>query len=322
MAARGSGETLEDRDVNGHHYRVLTVGVGKAGAFMLVRSLDGVDGVLAHLRTILGLLILAGVIVAGVLALLVARGVIAPVARLSGAAEQISATGDLSLRIAAGGNDELGRLAQRFNSMLETLEANEAALSDSVASQRQLAADASHELRTPVSAIRTNIETVLAHPELTEERRIQILRETGLFDEDVRLDLVAADSIKRLSGLAPRRDVRARLEPTVISARHDRIYRAINNLLDNADKYSPPNRPIEVSVAAGVIEVRDHGPGVPESELPHLFDRFWRGSMSRDRPGSGLGLAIVRQVAEASGGRVEVETAATGGARFRLVFLR
>jgi two-component system sensor histidine kinase MprB len=349
MAARGSGESLEDRDANGHHYRVLTVGVGGAGAVMLVRSLDGVDGVLANLRTILGLLILAGVIVAGLLALLVARGVIAPIARLSNAAEQISETSDLTLRVAAHGNDEPARLAQRFNSMLETLEANEAALSDSVASQRQLVADASHELRTPVSAIRTNIETLLAHPDLDRDKSTQILHETDLrieelgelildvielargdqddqgddqVDEGVRLDLVAADSIERLAGVASQREVVARLEPSVISARPDRLYRAINNLLDNAHKYSPPGRPIEVNVADGVVEVRDHGPGIPEADLPHVFDRFWRGSTSRDRPGSGLGLAIVRQVAEASGGRVEVDNLKTGGTRFRLAFLQ
>ena len=96
----------------------------------------------------------------------------------------------------------------------------------------------------------------------------------------------------------------------------DRLGRAVNNLLDNAAQHSDR---IEVRVGAdGTVAVRDHGPGIPEGDLEHLFDRFYRGATARGRPGSGLGLAIVRQVAESHGGSVRVESPEDGGARFVL----
>jgi two-component system sensor histidine kinase MprB len=98
----------------------------------------------------------------------------------------------------------------------------------------------------------------------------------------------------------------------------DRLARAVNNLIDNAVSHSPPGSPVEVAVSDGTVTVRDHGPGVPDDEVAHIFDRFYRGNGARERPGSGLGLAIVRQVAETHGGEVAVERADGGGARFRL----
>jgi two-component system sensor histidine kinase MprB len=104
----------------------------------------------------------------------------------------------------------------------------------------------------------------------------------------------------------------------VIDGRPDRIARAINNLLDNAHKYSPPDEPIEVEVADGTVIVRDHGPGLAAEELEHAFDRIWRGAGSRRTTRSGLGLAIVRQVAESHGGDATAANANGGGAEFRL----
>jgi len=98
-----------------------------------------------------------------------------------------------------------------------------------------------------------------------------------------------------------------------------RLARAVGNLLDNAVKWSPPGAPIEVGVRAGEVTVRDHGPGIAEADLPHVFDRFYRATAARGMPGSGLGLAIVRQVAETHGGRVSAAGAAGGGACLRLV---
>jgi two-component system sensor histidine kinase MprB len=98
----------------------------------------------------------------------------------------------------------------------------------------------------------------------------------------------------------------------------ERLGRAVDNLLDNAAKYSPDGAPVEIGLRAGVLSVRDHGPGIPAADRPHVFDRFYRGSGARGRPGSGLGLAIVRQVAETHGGTISVDEAAGGGARFEL----
>lgn len=96
------------------------------------------------------------------------------------------------------------------------------------------------------------------------------------------------------------------------------IERAISNLLDNAAKWSPPAGMIEVTVRGGEVVVRDHGPGIDESDLPFVFDRFYRAPAARGRPGSGLGLAIVCQVAAAHGGTVTAERAEGGGTRVRL----
>src|SRR6185312_6250200 len=94
-----------------------------------------------------------------------------------------------------------------------------------------------------------------------------------------------------------------------------RIERAIANLLDNAAKWSPPGGEVEVAVRQGEVTVRDHGPGIAEADLPHVFDRFYRASSARGMPGSGLGLAIVKQVADAHGGEAVVEAAEGGGTR-------
>jgi two-component system sensor histidine kinase MprB len=98
----------------------------------------------------------------------------------------------------------------------------------------------------------------------------------------------------------------------------ERLGRAVDNLLDNAAKHSPDGTVVEIDLRDGVLTVRDHGPGIPAADRPHVFDRFYRGSGARGRPGSGLGLAIVRQVAETHGGTIAVDEAPGGGARFEL----
>jgi two-component system, OmpR family, sensor histidine kinase MprB len=97
-----------------------------------------------------------------------------------------------------------------------------------------------------------------------------------------------------------------------------RVDRALGNLLDNAEKWSPPGAPIEVRVAAGTVEVSDRGPGIGADDLPHVFDRFYRAPSARGTPGSGLGLAIVKQVVESYGGSVTADSAPEGGARLRV----
>jgi two-component system, OmpR family, sensor histidine kinase MprB len=104
----------------------------------------------------------------------------------------------------------------------------------------------------------------------------------------------------------------------VIEGMPDRLARAINNLLDNAAGHSPPGGVVLVRAGPGGVRVRDHGTGIPPEDLPHLFDRFYRGAGVRERPGTGLGLAIVRQVAEQHGGRAAAANANGGGAEFEL----
>ncbi len=120
------------------------------------------------------------------------------------------------------------------------------------------------------------------------------------------------------SATPPSIDFRATLEPAVLDGTRERLARAVNNLLDNAAKHSPPGGIVEVYAGPSGVSVRDHGTGVDAEDLPHLFDRFYRGASSRGRPGSGLGLAIVRQVAEQHGGTVRATNTPTGGAEFTL----
>jgi two-component system sensor histidine kinase MprB len=131
--------------------------------------------------------------------------------------------------------------------------------------------------------------------------------------QDVRLDALVGEALERARRHAPGVEFRADLEPAAVDGVPERLGRAVNNLLDNAAKFSPPGGPVEVSLRGGALTVRDHGPGVPAAELPHIFDRFYRGGNARERAGSGLGLAIVRQVAERHGGGVAAAAAPGGG---------
>jgi two-component system sensor histidine kinase MprB len=334
VAVGGRDPFLSDRTADGVHVRVLTAPVPGVGAVQLARSLRGVDAVLARLRIVLLLLVLAGAAFAAAMARLFARPVIRPISELTRAAEHIETTGDLRRRIGARGEDEVGRMAQRFDAMLDRVQASQAA-------QRQLVADASHELRTPVTSLRTNMEVLLAGSELEEGERRALLRDmvgqsqelSGLVGdlielargdgadpplEDVALDVLVAEAVERARRHAGGIRFRAELEPCVIQGVPDRLGRAVNNVLDNAAAHSPPGGVVDVVLRDGVLEVRDRGPGVPADELPHLFDRFFRGAHARERHGSGLGLAIVEQVAEAHGGTVSAANGPDGGLLVRL----
>jgi two-component system, OmpR family, sensor histidine kinase MprB len=327
---RGGG--FSDRDVDGLHLRVLTATLGPIGAVQVARSLEDSDRVLERLRRVLVALVAVGTALAAGVSRLFSRRVVAPVTALTDAAEHIEATGDLGRRIDADGHDEVGRMAARFNAMLARLQTSQA-------QQRQLVADASHELRTPVTSMRTNVEVLRDAPAMSEGDRRALLddvveqaEELGNLvgdlislardgeappeTEDVRLDELVAEAVVRARRHAPHAHFSLLAEPSVVTGAPDRLGRAVNNLLDNAAQHSDR---IEVRVGAdGSVAVRDHGPGIPESDREHLFDRFYRGATARGRPGSGLGLAIVRQVAESHGGSVRVESPEDGGARFVL----
>jgi two-component system sensor histidine kinase MprB len=135
--------------------------------------------------------------------------------------------------------------------------------------------------------------------------------------EPVRLDELTEDIVDTS---ARRFDTvfETRAEPTLVYAAPAALGRAIANLIDNAAKWSPDGQPVQITVRAGAVTVRDHGPGIDPSDLPHIFDRFYRAPAARTLPGSGLGLAIARQVAEALGGTVTAATAGGGGAVFTL----
>ncbi|MGO9322426.1 MAG: sensor histidine kinase [Solirubrobacteraceae bacterium] len=342
LAAHGGKPFFRDANVNGIHLRVLAESLGKGHAVQFAQPLTEVDSLLARLRLILALLVVGGIALAAVLGRLVAGAAVQPLKRLTNATEHVALTRDLSGRIKPSGDDELGRLASSFNEMLDALERSMNALDASVHAQRQLVADASHELRTPVTSLRTNIEILQQQgqdmdPE--ESRRLlgdvveQIEELTLLMNdlidlargeeprsdaEELRLDLLVIEVVERARRHAPATPLQVQLEPTIVTGVPARLERAVGNLIDNAVKYSPPGEPVEIRLQAGELSVRDHGPGIASEDLPYIFDRFYRGAEARGRPGSGLGLAIVQQVAAQQGGSITAETAPGGGTLMRL----
>jgi two-component system sensor histidine kinase MprB len=268
--------------------------------------------------------------------------VLTPLATVAATAQLIGETDDLTQRINVHSDDEVGQLADRFNEMLERLETSRAALDASVTSQRQLVADASHELRTPVTSLRTNIEVLLSGAELEHEDRQRLLADvveqceelsslvSDLIEvargdsppesiEEVRLDRLLEEALDRARRNAPYVEFRERLSPVLVRANPERLLRVVNNLLDNAALHGGQGGPVEVTVDNAGLIVRDHGEGVAEADLPFVFDRFYRGANSRSRQGSGLGLAIVRQTVEQLHGSVTASNAEDGGAVFTLV---
>ncbi|HEY4452642.1 MAG TPA: ATP-binding protein [Solirubrobacteraceae bacterium] len=342
LAGHGGPAFLRDAHVNGLHVRILAESFGKGRVVQLAQPMTEVDSLLSRLRLILALLVLGGVALAALLGRLVAGAAVQPLKRLTAATEHVAATRDLSRRIERVGEDEIGRLAGSFNAMLDALERSVSALDASVHAQRQLVADASHELRTPVTSLRTNVEILQqqAGSMDPEEQRglladvVEQIEELTLVindlidlargeeqredSEELRLDLLVEDVVERTRRHAPATPLLVELEPTLVTGVPARLERAVGNLIDNAVKYSPPGEPVEIALHGTELTVRDHGPGISGEDLPHIFDRFYRGAEARGRPGSGLGLAIVRQVAARQGGSVAAEAAPGGGALMRL----
>jgi len=335
IAAAGSGSSLSDRTVNGTRLRVLTLGTGPGSAVVVARPLTEVEKELSRLLWILAIIGGAGILLAGGIGLLVARTALAPIARFTERTESLTGRMDLSRRLDVRGRDELARLAESFNGTLDALES-------SVDAQRHLIADASHELRTPISSLRANIqllgESERLPPADQESLRSDIIDEldelTALVGdvvelargaepepspEDVRLDELieaAVASARRRSDLR----FELELEPTIVRGSAERIGRAVSNVVDNARKWSPPASSVAITLGGGVMEVHDHGPGFAAEDLPHVFDRFYRAQDARSLPGSGLGLAIVRQAAESCGGFAQALNADGGGALLRVSF--
>jgi two-component system sensor histidine kinase MprB len=328
------GQFYSDARVHGVDLRVLTQPAGTGFALQIARSQEDLRHTLRRVTLLLILIAAGGIAIAGGLGLAVSRAALAPVRRLTAATETVTETRDLSERIDATGEDELSRLASSFNTMLGALEESDRA-------RRQLVSDASHELRTPLTSLRTNIEVLARDRNMAEPEREQLLNDvvsqlsemTALINElvelargeqqpheaeDVRLDLLVREEVERAQRDYPDVKFVTDLRADELRGVPSTIARAVSNLLDNAAKWSPPGSTVEVDVRDGQVIVRDHGPGIDDDDLPHVFDRFYRAPAARKLPGSGLGLAIVKQVADAHGGGVEAERAEGGGTRMSL----
>ena len=332
VAAGRQAQAYGSQTIGSIHARYYADGLQGGGAVVTLTSLEATDKALHRIGFWIILISGIGIAVAAALAAFVATAALRPVRRLTAAAETVASTGNLNERVEVVGDDELGRLATRFNEML-------AALEKSVGAQRRLVADASHELRTPLTAARTNVDLLRegklpadeaqhaldeASVELDALTRlvsdlVELARgeERKLRIEKLDLDHLVEATVERARARSPHATFVTALSPTVVRADPVLLERAVSNLLDNAVKYSPAGAPIEVSVRAGEVVVQDHGPGIADEDLPRVFDRFYRAATSRSKPGAGLGLAIVREAAEAHGGTATAEST-PAGARFKL----
>jgi len=294
----------------------------------------------------LGVFLLAGVPLIVALAAVggwaLARGSLQPVAQITLAARQISAQG-LDQRIPVRGvRDELDELALTFNQMLGRLHS-------SFQQARNFSFDAAHELRTPLTAMRGEAEVALIRNAPAEELR-RVLRsnleeinritavvndlltvaqgEAGALElrrEDVPLSDLAGSIVETVQVLAGDKDVGldACIEPGVkVHGDPLRLSQLLLNLLDNAIKHSSPGQVVRLTLQrdgpAPILKVEDSGAGIPEQDLPLIFDRFFRTDRSRSRqvPGSGLGLSISKWIVEAHGGSISVASRLGAGSIF------
>ncbi|MFI0812696.1 ATP-binding protein [Streptomyces echinatus] len=333
-------------DAEGNELRVLTKpfgptttaggGRGPNVGVLIAVPLTSTQKNLNDLALILLLVSAVGVVGAGAAGLAVARVGLRPVDKLTEAVEHVARTEDLSVRIPVedDSEDEVARLSRSFNSMT-------ASLASSRELQQQLIADAGHELRTPLTSLRTNIELLTRSEETgrpipPEDRKAllasvkaqmtelaaligdlqELSRSEGQRGERVQVvafqDTVEA-ALRRARLRGPELSITADLEPWFVRAEPSALERAVVNVLDNAVKFSPEGGTVEVRLGEGVLTVRDHGPGIPEDELPHVFDRFWRSPDARALPGSGLGLSIVARTVREAGGEVALARAEGGG---------
>jgi two-component system OmpR family sensor kinase len=308
-----------------------TVGVFVAAMFM--------DGRLSAVDTVvrLGALVYGSIfLLASALAWIAAGRILRPLRTLTDAAGSISET-DWSRRIPVEGNDEIAVLGRTFNSMLDRLEG-------AFATQRRFVDDAGHELRTPITVIRGNLELMGDDP---EDRRQTVEVVTDELDRMARIvdDLLDLAKAEQPDFVQPHpldladltRDVAAKGEAlgdrswvveevadVVLVADRQRITQALMNLVRNALDHTPDGTPVSVGSRVvgdtARIWVRDGGPGIREEDRERLFERFSRGGRGRrSAGGAGLGLAIVKSIAEAHGGRVELESTVGVGSTFTLV---
>jgi signal transduction histidine kinase len=310
------------------HERLLYVAVPASsgtkvtGAVRITYPTSSVDSRILRYRLMLlaigGIVLVAAVLVG----LRFARWVSAPLARLEIVTAEAGA-GDLTTRAQETGPPEVRSLAAAFNHMIGELE-------QLVRSQEEFVADASHQLRTPLTALRLRLENlggeaadpvrIDLEPALEEVERLSRLVD-GLLalaraevssPERVDLAKLVDDRIDAWSALAAERDVK--LEASVSGtalAGPDRLAQALENLLSNALAVSPPGAVVTVSGSHGELHVIDQGSGMSEKQRQRAFDRFWRGGESGT--GSGLGLAIVKRLIETDGGTVELRSAPGGG---------
>ena len=328
-------------------YAVRFTANGQAWSLVILRSLHAQHEILEEIRVAFAWLIPLGVLLASVGGYFLARRSLAPVAAMGAQAERIGAI-NLHDRLAVRNpNDELGRLAQTFNDLLDRLD-------QSFERQRRFISDASHELRTPVSILRGEAEVALSQASRSPEEYRESLAvlhqeaqrlsrivedlftltradagEYRLAHSDFYLDELVADCARATRALAQAKNIALVAEASEempVHADEDLLRRMLLNLLDNAIKYTPAGGNISVacgSVSNGYeVSVTDSGPGIPADMQSRIFERFFRVDRAHSRSGTdggaGLGLSIARWIAEAHLGRIELVRSDAAGSAFKV----
>jgi two-component system sensor histidine kinase MprB len=330
----GGNPTLRNVTVDDTPHRMITAHIESPrgdGAVQVAVDISSIDSLIAFMRRRLVAVWIGASVLAGVVGWLAARRAVTPIERLTATAEHVAATEQLDVDLDTQAPAEIGRLAASFSAML-------ASLQRSRTQQQRLASDAGHELRTPLTALRTNLETLHRRDaELTPEQRLELVDaaiieveelstlSAELVDlasdvgrnEETAADVDLGELVERVANRFRRRTGRAIVvtrDAALLALRPLQIERAVSNLIDNALKWSPAESVVEVEVLSGAVRVRDHGPGIAEGDLSHVFERFYRSVETRTTPGSGLGLAIVELIVEAHGGTVSAANHPQGGA--------
>ena len=313
-------------------------------ALFVMSPLDGIAATMDRWRMILAAAVVGTTAVAAAVGWFLAAKAMRPVDEMTRAARAIGRTTDFAARVPEPQQqDELGRLAGAFNEMLDQL-------AEAYGTQKRFLADASHELRTPLTVIRTNIESLRRGIDADPVEREETLR--AIARESERMGRLVADLLTLARGDAGQTLERRRLaldslvlevyaqeqtlangvrlelgewDQIAVEGDPDRLKQVMLNLVDNALRYTPNGGVVTLDLLRrgdeAVFRVRDTGPGIPAAHLSRIFDRFYRVDQPRTRGigGAGLGLAIAREVAEAHGGRIEVESRVGEGSTFSLV---
>lgn len=311
---------------------------------VVAQNMDPTHQLITSLGVVLLVISLIGVLVAITAGVVISTAGLTPLWRLQRAVDYVTRTDDLR-PIAVVGNDDLAHLTRSFNAMLATLQ-------ESRVRQAQLVADAGHELKTPLTSMRTNIEflMMLNRPgepnRLSEQDRQDLERDViaqmeelstligdlvdlaredapGAVTEEVDMEEIIDSSLERVKRRRPDVTFELHTMPWTLSGDPFALGRSVVNLMDNAAKWSPPDGTVVITmhqVGENVeISFVDSGPGIKAENHDRVFERFYRAPEARALPGSGLGLAIVKQVSERHGGSIRVESSDSSGTDMRLV---
>ena len=334
-AARVSGATgFEDIDLDGRPFRLYAApiplsGPAGGGAVLVASDTTDISQTTAHLGVVVILTGAGAALLAALAAAVLTGRGLRPLRRLAGAAGEIERTADVSHRLPERGvADEIGQLTGVLNRML-------AALESAREGERRFLADASHELRTPVTTLLGNVEFAARHgadPEVLEELQRDARRLARLVDDLLALE--RGDAGVSGSGADPvdlgevvrgvvgahagedgiNRVESARVDHAVVRGDERALARAVENLVENALVHGPEGGRVTISVSQAdgraLLTVTDEGPGPDPGDRDRLFERFWRGGGAAGRPGSGLGLSIVSAIVDRHGGRIVVDGSA------------